>query len=105
VSSRTARDIQRNPVLKNKTKTNKQTKVQFIIINIENTFLYKYIVKNGRNMHRAISELLGNFVLIPSQNSPSELFKIKLKPAILKSKHSNTIQFKDTGICYLHSQE
>ena len=40
-----------------------------ILINAENAASHKYVVQNGRSMFRAISESVGNSVLIPSQNS------------------------------------
>ena len=39
------------------------------IISAENTTLHKYTVQNGRKMFRAILEIVGSSVLIPSQNS------------------------------------
>ena len=46
----------------------------FIVINAENTTLHKYTVQNGRSMFRAISEIVGNSVLIPSQYSLNDFF-------------------------------
>ena len=41
----------------------------FINANAENAASHKYVVQNGRSMFRAISESVGNSVLIQSQNS------------------------------------
>lgn len=41
----------------------------FIIVNAENGILYKYLVQNGKNVLIDISEVIGNSILIPGQNS------------------------------------
>ena len=40
----------------------------FIIINVENDASSKYVVQNGRSLFRAISEIVGNSILIKHQN-------------------------------------
>lgn len=43
----------------------------FIIVSTENATSHKYIVQNGRSIFRTTSEIVGNSVLILSQNSLS----------------------------------
>ena len=47
----------------------------FIIVSAENTTLHKYIAQNVRSIFRAISEIVGNPVLVPSQKSINWFFK------------------------------
>lgn len=39
-----------------------------IMVDAGNISYHKYIAQNGRHIFRAISEMVGNFVLISSQN-------------------------------------
>lgn len=44
-----------------------------MIAKSENAALHKFIVQNSKTMFRAISEIVKNSVLIPSQNLVNEL--------------------------------
>lgn len=46
----------------------------FIIVSAENAVLHKYIVQNSRSMLGAISEIVGNSVLILSPNLLNDFF-------------------------------
>lgn len=41
----------------------------FIMVSAENSALQKFVVHNSRRILKAISEIVGNSVLIPKQNS------------------------------------
>lgn len=43
--------------------------LDFITVKVDNTFLNKYLVEKQESMFKDITEIAGNFVLIPSQNS------------------------------------
>lgn len=49
---------------------------RLVIFNAENSTLLKHIMQNGRSVFRAISEIVGNSILIPSQNSLNNLYYI-----------------------------
>lgn len=43
--------------------------LDFITVKVDNTSLNKYLVEKQESMFKDITEIAGNFVLIPSQNS------------------------------------
>lgn len=68
-----------------------------MIINAESTDSPKYIAQNDRTAFRTITEMAGNFVLIPNPNSLKNVFmKLEsLKKSInFKNQHSSAIQSK-----------
>lgn len=46
----------------------------FIIVNTENAFCINKVIPNGRSLLKAISEIIGNSVLISSQKSFNKCF-------------------------------
>lgn len=66
----------------------------FIVVNAENAVLHKYIVQNSRSMLGAISEIVGNSVLILNPNLLNDFFneiqELTIKTTVFKIKHFNT---------------
>lgn len=76
--------------------------LDFITVKVDNTSLNKYLVEKQESMFKDITEIAGNFVLIPSQNSYEDFFNetnsSKPNSLFLKNQASNTIRPKDIRI-------
>lgn len=82
----------------------------FLVTNTETVSCHIDVVQDSRNNFRPFSDIAGNSVLIPNQNLFNSFFflfyeaQVSPQTAVLKTIHSNTVQFKNILTWDLHAE-